>query len=176
MCACVGWGICTCWPQCLAWSWCPAFFSSWGFAKVGAGQTWRHMSKATATASLRLCQWEGKHLGVSTSSPCHHPLTGWLRITSAVVRISFAAGQHCSSACEQESQRSHREIPPRSAFVGPCTECWPDPGLLLPKVWVEVGRRGLRGAIITEKSEKRCVAHSTPVSLLPTLMFLITAC
>lgn len=34
----------------------------------------------------------------------------------------------------------------------------------------------MRGAIITEKSEKRCVAHSTPVSLLPTLMFLITAC
>lgn len=40
----------------------------------------------------------------------------------------------------------------------------------------EAGRRGSRGARLTEKSEKRGVAHSTSVSLVPTLAFLIPAC
>lgn len=35
-----GWGYLL---PCLAQGWCPAYCSSWGFAKVGAGKSWRHV-------------------------------------------------------------------------------------------------------------------------------------
>lgn len=106
------------------------------------------------------------------------PLSDWLA-QDHVCRgqdqlCCWAALQLCLRVRESEKSQGN---PPQSAFVGPCTtECWPDPGLFLPKAWAEVGRRGSRGARLTEKNEKRCVAHSTPVSLLPALVFLITAC
>lgn len=86
----------------------------------------------------------------------------------ALGRISSAAGQRCSSACKPLSQGHCREIPP---FADPCiTQQGPDPGLILPKAWVEAGRRGHRGAGVMEKTQKRVMGpssrHTCPSSSL----------
>lgn len=84
-CAGVGRGICTPGP-------CTQLGAGTRRSKGGSGGELEARVQAIAAASLRLCRWGGRHLGVPASSQHGHPPPGRLRSPMGVGRFSIFLG------------------------------------------------------------------------------------
>lgn len=70
----------------------PSLVLAAGAAKVGAGVSWRHVSKLSQQHRCGCAGGGGRHLGVSASSQHGHPLPGRLRSPMGLGRFSIFLG------------------------------------------------------------------------------------
>lgn len=128
-------------------------------AKVGIREELQARVRATATASLRLCQREGRHWSVSASSLCHHLMPGWLRIHQLWAASVLMLGSFLALPSSHQAGATAGGSLPKGCVCS--IEHWPDPALGRSRA-----ERAQRGCAHGEEQEEGCVsqlsAHQSP--------------